>query len=236
MDLVELLYEKLSNLQVTTETETRKLRVYWDMKCLKPGDHWESAFLAAISSSKVVVSVLSSGTFSKEGHPHNVGQLECGSKCDNVLLEIEVAMYLQAQKKTTVFPLLVGPVVHAPIGGGVAELYDDFFSAKSVPAELPSIRVECIDKKLHELLGPQAPDSHPVDVLFKNVLALQGHKLKGLRREVALVLLALFACPEGVSADCFADLAWQQSTGCRGCCRRYRTGEVTQRPNLGLRD
>lgn len=189
MDLVERLYEKLCNLTVTADGEERKLRVYWDVKCLQTGDRWESAFIAAISSSKVVVSVLSKETFSKEGHAHDVAKLEADSNCDNVLLEIEIAMHLQNQNQTTLFPLLVGPLVKAHIGGGVDEMYGDFFEASSLPQALPPIRVEAIDERLQHCLGDKAPESHPVDQLFKKLLALQGHKLKGLRREVVPVLL-----------------------------------------------
>jgi hypothetical protein len=111
-----------------------------------------------------------------------------GSSCDNVVLELQMALHLQHQQQTTVFPLLVGPLIKGAIGGGTGEMFDDFFSAGCQPS-LPPIRVERIDERLHECFGKKAPaESLPVDRVFASVLELQGHKLKGDRSSVMLSL------------------------------------------------
>ena len=92
---------------------------------------------------------------------HHVSDLACA-----------LSPSLQSQKQTTVLPLLVGPLVKTTVGGGLGEIYDDFFSAGCLPL-LPPIRVEKIDEGLQKYLGKMAPKSNPVDQVFKSLLELQ---------------------------------------------------------------
>jgi len=50
--LVESLYDKLSLKEVEENGKVRKLRVFWDKKCLLPGKSWEEGFSKALINSR----------------------------------------------------------------------------------------------------------------------------------------------------------------------------------------
>ena len=50
--IVEALYDKLTAL---------KLRVWWDVKCLQPGQLWEDGFIDGLAGSAVFIPLLSKG-------------------------------------------------------------------------------------------------------------------------------------------------------------------------------
>ena len=189
--LVELLYKSLISLTVLENGNERKLRVFWDVKELEKGKDWQDSFLQAITNSCLIVSVLSSGTFSKM---HN---LTPSSACDNVVLEQEIALILHETGKAVIFPLLVGNLINVD---GVGEVYTDFFSDGCM-GTLPDIQVEQIGEKLQNILpniiSHKSP-SRTVKQVFDEILRVQGAFLKGDRiPAVEYVVHAIHDCVGG---------------------------------------
>ena len=60
--------------------------VWFDKECLKPGQPWEMGFADGLFASRIFVPVLSRRGLA------NFASLHAGSRCDNVLLEHEVAL------------------------------------------------------------------------------------------------------------------------------------------------
>jgi len=86
-NLVGELYWQLHSLTVMDCGKERKLRVFWDVECLKSGEKWEQGFSKAICSTSLVVIVMSRNAYKMEGETHNVEGLTEESNCDNVILE-----------------------------------------------------------------------------------------------------------------------------------------------------
>ena len=72
------------------------LKVWWDKKCLKPGENWKEGFCGGLVNSRTFVCLLSRGAIN---HPsiawQNFGNLKEDSRCDNVLLEHRLALELK---------------------------------------------------------------------------------------------------------------------------------------------
>jgi hypothetical protein len=62
----------------------------WITECLKTGETWESGFCHALCSSSLVVPVISRETFPS----HDVHEIDEDSPCDNVILELDLALAL----------------------------------------------------------------------------------------------------------------------------------------------
>jgi serine/threonine protein kinase len=85
---VEKLYEMLTR---------RGLKVWWDKKCLQPGEPWENGFCGGVMNSSAFVCVLSKGAINDEssGEVRNYWALSADSGCDFVLLEHRLAVELK---------------------------------------------------------------------------------------------------------------------------------------------
>ena len=95
-ELVEKIYDKL---------RAQNVDVWWDRKCLKPGQRWEEGFADGLLSSDIFVPFLS-----KDALEPFAG-LARGSPCDNVLLELRMALMLkQLGDIRAIFPIFVGDV------------------------------------------------------------------------------------------------------------------------------
>lgn len=124
------LYDKITKAQP-------KLRVFWDAKSLVLGEAWGQGFAHAITHSRMVVLVMSRGTFNcKHGGdcekcPENIARLKDNPQFeDNVLLEYDLALELfDAGRVKKIVPILVGDIVEH----GSQEMYRDFFD-KFTPA------------------------------------------------------------------------------------------------------
>ena len=90
MKFVENLYWQLSSTEIPDHASTRKLRVFWDKECLKTGEAWEVGFCRALCSSSLVVPVISRETFPRQ----DVSEINEDSPCDNVILELDLALAL----------------------------------------------------------------------------------------------------------------------------------------------
>ena len=118
----------------------------------------------------------------KEGESYNVAKLAHDSKCDNVVLEQEIALILQQHSdshKTVLFPLLVGDL---RVQDGVGT-YTDFFASGCKP-DLPEVKVLAIAGKLKEFFPGELAPLRTVRSVFDTICMIQGPKLMGIRRQV----------------------------------------------------
>jgi len=77
--------------------------VWWDKKCLEPGQPWEDSFADGLMGADVFVPFLSKTALA----PFQA--LESTSRCDNVLLEYRLAAELKARGELrAIFPVFVG--------------------------------------------------------------------------------------------------------------------------------
>ena len=137
------------------EKLTRKgLRVYLDQKEIKVGTNWKKSFCKAVLHSKVVVLVVSRGTFRCQHLCKGSTGGACAQKCrnnlwdvdaengdDNVLLEHDLALELfDLGRVRKIFPLLVGDVMPAQrFLDDDQTVYTDFFKTEclNVGAHIP---------------------------------------------------------------------------------------------------
>ena len=130
--LVEALYKRLLAL---------KLRVWWDVKCLKPGQQWEDGFADGLFGSSIFVPVLSKAGLAPFAH------LAQDSRCDNVLLEYCLALeQLERSKIKAIFPVFVGEEE-----AGTSRL-TNFFASSGLPSCDDHVVVESVDVKALEHL------------------------------------------------------------------------------------
>lgn len=91
---VEELYNRLT---------AQGIRVWWDKKCLLPGEDWEDGFCDGLVKSRIFVCLLSREAIK------NFSSLESTSRVDNVLLEHVLALELKKiGLLENVYPVLVG--------------------------------------------------------------------------------------------------------------------------------
>ena len=104
-DLVERMYHQLRGIGVD---------VWWDKKCLPPGQLWEDGFADGLFSADVFVPILSKRALA------GFAELHADSPCDNVLLEHRLALELKARNELSgIFPVFVGePVASESLGEG----------------------------------------------------------------------------------------------------------------------
>ena len=125
-ELVEKLYDK-----ITKEHPTMK--VFLDKRELVLGEAWGQGFADAITHSRVVVLVMSRGTFScSHGKtcakcPNNVARLEQNPDAeDNVILEYDLALEMfEMGRIKRIVPLLVGDLED---DSRLGKMYLDFFN------------------------------------------------------------------------------------------------------------
>jgi hypothetical protein len=100
-DIAKLIYERLTESGV---------KVWWDQKCLKPGESWEEGFCNGLLKSKIFLPILSRGGINDAEYPKcNFSMLRSDSPCDNVLLEHQLALELYARGLVEkIFPIMVG--------------------------------------------------------------------------------------------------------------------------------
>jgi Ca2+-binding EF-hand superfamily protein len=125
-DLVEKLYDKITKAHPT-------MKVFLDKCELVLGESWGQGFADAITHSRVVVLVMSRGTFScSHGKtcakcPNNISRLEQSPEAeDNVILEYDLALELfEMGRVKRIVPLLVGDLED---DNRLGKMYLDFFN------------------------------------------------------------------------------------------------------------
>ena len=171
-DLVERLYDKLVS---------KGIDVWWDVRSLPRGQPWEEGFADGLCSSDVFVPVISKAALAP------FASLTPESRCDNVLLEHQLALELKMRGELrAIFPVLVGVLgSHGELG----EIYGDFFKGDGMPS-CPAVIVGSVEAKLKEHLSrkgkgvPQLPDAtRKVAGTLNAITAHQGVKLSGIKRD-----------------------------------------------------
>jgi hypothetical protein len=177
VDLVEKLYLGL---------KAEGVDVWWDKKCLPPGQPWEEGFADGLCSSDVFVPVLSKASLAP------FAQLTAASACDNVLLEYQLALELHKRGDLrAIYPVLVGELKH--LGDEFGDLYSDFFKSGGVPA-CPDVVVKAVEDKVAEhleRLGKGALSAaRTVKATLNALTKFQGVKLLGTRAEATDKVIA----------------------------------------------
>lgn len=125
---------------------SRGITVWWDKKCLLPGQNWEAGFCKGLVRSANFVALLSRGAINNEHiDRQNFEKLQSNSPCDNVLLEWQLALELQERGMLSgVLPVMIGDVD----GNGS---YSHYFASGCNP-QAPDIVVKSVENKLREHL------------------------------------------------------------------------------------
>ena len=217
LNLVDLLYSKLSSMSLEIDGEERQLRVFWDKKCLHLGEAWEEEFMNAICSSRLVVPVLSRQAFAMDGQQHDVTKLTAESKCDNVCLELELALLMKDRMGASILPLVVGDLETQNNAG---EVYTDFFASfklSMIPQVYVAKQHEKIRQVLAEKFGENGDDLslRTVHEVFQQVFDLQAVRCIGNRLDaVDKSVLDIH--------DCIRRLTMSQDAGSENMSVSYR--------------
>lgn len=166
--LVERLHDKL---------KAKGVDVWWDRKCLERGQLWADGIANGLCGSDVFVPVLSRGALGP------CAELEASSRCDNVVLEHQLALELKLRGDLrAICPVLVGDVEEHPHLG---DIHGDFFAGGGKTKCRDEV-VEAVDAKLAEHLqrmgkgAPQRPvASRTVEATLNAILEHQGEFVKG---------------------------------------------------------
>jgi len=167
--LVERLYYML---------KAEGVEVWWDKKCLQPGQPWEDGFADGLCGADVFVPVLSKGALAP------CALLTSSSRVDNVVLEHRLALELkQRGDLRAIYPVLVGEVEqqHPDLG----DIHGDFFRGGGKP-DCKEEAVKAVEDKLEQhlqRLGKGAPHlpapARTVKATIDAILDYQGVKLSG---------------------------------------------------------
>jgi len=151
----------------------KNLKVWWDKKCLEPGQNWEEGFVSGLVSSRCFVCLLSRGAIKNPTRDHqNFEKLTESSRCDNVLSEWRLALELKERVMVEgVFPVMIGDV------DSDGE-YSHYFSGGCNPTA-PDIVVNELEMKLRdhlskEGLGVPYKNNLTVKTVLTSVLSNQG--------------------------------------------------------------
>jgi len=176
--LVETLYDKLC---------AQGVDVWWDKKCLPPGQPWEEGFADGVMKAQIFVPVLSKAALAP------FAALQPDSRCDNVLLEYRLALELKARGELqAIFPVFVGEIETV---GSLGDGYGDFFLG-GMPAA-SAVHVDAVEAKLLEHLQRLGKGTPQADSTVKGALdeitKHQGEFLKGapMREQIEKVVMKL---------------------------------------------
>ena len=154
------------------------LKVWWDKKCLLPGQNWEEGFCNGLVDSTCFVCLLSRDAIKNESRPwHNFEILTDSSKCDNVLLEWRLALELYSRGMlSSIFPILIGD--KEPDGK-----YSNYITSGCNPTA-PDVCVESVELKLREHidregLGTTYNDSMTIKSTLQQILSFAGVMVVG---------------------------------------------------------
>ena len=149
------------------------LKVWWDKRCLEPGQNWEEGFVSGLVTSRCFVCLLSRGAIksdSKDGQ--NFEWMTQGSKGDHVLSEWRLALELKERTMIEgVFPVMIGDV-------GANGEYSHYFKSNCNPSA-PNIVVHEVERKLRDYLSGEGlglpyTDRLTIKAVLDSVLSNQG--------------------------------------------------------------
>ena len=169
MEIAQSIYDNLT---------ASGLKVWWDKKCLQPGQSWEVGFCQGLVDSSSIVCIISRGGMKNPDVKWmNWENLQSDSRCDNVLLEWRLALELKERGMIqAIFPVMVGDVDRNG-------KFSNFFKSGCKP-EAPIVTVDMVETKLREhldreCLGYPYKDRDTVQSVLNDVLANQGKFVEG---------------------------------------------------------
>jgi len=166
----EVLYE---------ECKKRGLNVWLDSKCLQAGQNWQAEFARALIGSSVVICILSRGAVNhRTKDALNWGKLRKESPCDNLLLEMRLA--LEAKKRgmiEAILPVMVGDM-------DTNAVYSNFIRSGCSPPAVADVVVESVESALGESLereglGLSFEESMTAKAVYDAVLSNQAKFVEG---------------------------------------------------------
>jgi serine/threonine protein kinase len=184
-----LSYREASDVQLATSIYNglvkKGLKVWWDKKCLPMGKNWKESFCAGLLNSGSFLCLLSkNGVNNSNVLRQDFSRLEEISDCDNVLLEIRLALELKESfYLDRIIPVMVGDYDQLKF-----EKYDwgkDFPQAKDVVVKRLE---ESLAEELEiQGLGCSMLSSKPSSITVKGLLNLlmvnQGVFLQGQKEK-----------------------------------------------------
>jgi len=173
-EIAERIYDELTSSGVS---------VWWDKRCLKPGQNWEEGFCSGLVDCSALVCLLSREGMKNANNPlMNFERLEPNSKCDNVLLEWRLALELKERGMLLgLYPVMIGDVESTT--DSHSRSYSNYFKSGCNPAA-PDITIDVLENKLREhldreSLGYPYKNSESVKSLLQTVLSNQGGFVEG---------------------------------------------------------
>ena len=157
------------------------IKVWWDRKCLNPGESWEEGFCRGLMHSHIFLPILSRHAIN---HPTDTRQsfanLLSNSPCDNVLLEYVLANEMEARGFLHyVYPLFVGELSSSD------GTFCNYFGSGCHP-RAPNISVDDVNAKFAgflDLMGLGCPFLDTADTTVSTVLSCitkhQGSFMEG---------------------------------------------------------
>jgi len=169
--LVQIIYENLARQKTS---DGLPIYVFWDKKCLCPGQDWEEGFLHGLTHSKVIVLLISLKVLKGIHKKASQGQQ------DNVLIEYECALIENQVNGTPVLPVFLGEVDET----SESQKYAPFHFAEATALELPdtphqrnSDAQSEIDTISHSLLPEKKKFLDSISKTIQKIFKLQGYFL-----------------------------------------------------------
>jgi len=152
-------YDCFINYRVATDHDVAE-KLYLQMKvagfnpfldkyCLKDGEDWKDGFMRGLRASKTFIALISNGGLKAARDPKR------DHSGDNVLLEYEYALAVNALRKTSKQPDFILPVLVAELEGRSLVKFDGF-NPELYPDSLKSQEVEVVSAREAEAAGSAA--------------------------------------------------------------------------------
>ena len=167
---------------------SRGITVWLDTKCLQTGVPWEKGFCQGLVNSRSFVSLLSREAINHPtNHRQNFNKLSTTSRCDNVLLEMRMALELgRLGLIEKIYPLRIGDADFEGPGLPAAKYgsYSRGGCAPTFAAPYVDTHVQDVETKLAQYMEAMALGS-PLDAnktiksVVDDILLCQGGKIEG---------------------------------------------------------
>jgi serine/threonine protein kinase/ankyrin repeat protein len=126
-------------------------KIWWDKKCLPVGLDWKEGFCAGLLNSKSYLCILSKDAINHPTNPkQNWNELQEHSDCDNVLLELRLAIEF---RKLGYLERIV-PFFRGEFNSSI-EIYQEYNWKENYPNNAPNIIVEQVELSVKDQMEKQ---------------------------------------------------------------------------------